>query len=162
MARFSFSVLASIGALAIVGGVVATRESDSNEPRGIRNKNPGNLVITDIPWVGKVPVDENTDGTFEQFYQAEYGIRALYRDVSGDVERDGLNTPRKLITEYAPPHENNTEAYIQFVSNRLNISPDSVILPFQYPSLVAAIIEIENGKNPYNLAFIEYSSLITA
>ena len=119
------------------------------EPRGIRNNNPGNLVITNIAWKGKVTKAMNTDKVYEQFIEPLWGIRAMFMDVRGDIEKDGLNTIRKLITEYAPKFENNTAAYISFVSNKLGIGPDTKIQPSQYLNLLKAIIQQENGKQPY-------------
>lgn len=124
------------------------------EPRGIRNNNPGNLVITGDAWKGKVPVSQNTDGKFEQFTQPLWGIRAMFIDVRGDIEKDGLNTIRKLITEYAPQFENNTAAYIQSVVNQVGIGPDARILPVHYLNVLKAIIRHENGKQPYSDAQI--------
>lgn len=120
-----------------------------NEPRGIRNNNPGNLVLTSIAWKGKVFNAMNTDKVYEQFTEPKWGIRAMFMDVRGDIEKDGKNTIRKLITEYAPPKGNNTAAYIAFVSKRLGISADSRIQPSHYLELLKAIIQQENGKNPY-------------
>lgn len=124
------------------------------EKRGIRNNNPGNLVITNIDWKGKVPVSQNTDGKFEQFTQPLWGIRAMFMDVRGDIEKDGLNTIRKLITAYAPKIENNTAAYIQAVVNRVGIGADARILQSHYLSLLKAIIHHENSKQPYSDALI--------
>lgn len=124
------------------------------ESRGIRNNNPGNLVLTEIAWKGKVPNAKNTDGKFEQFTQPLWGIRAMFIDVRGDIEKDGLNTIRKLITEYAPKFENNTAAYIQSVVNQVGIGPDTRILPAHYLNLLKAIIKHENGKQPYSDALI--------
>ena len=144
----------------LIGLVFMNRKS--SEPRGIRNNNPGNLIITGIDWVGKVPVADNTDGKFEQFVKPEFGIRALYRDVKGDIERKGLNTTRTLISAFAPKSENDTESYIQFVAGRIGIGPDDFIFPFLYPGLIAAIIEFENGQQPYSIAQIEQSFNIVA
>jgi hypothetical protein len=124
------------------------------EPRGIRNNNPGNLVLTTIAWKGKVPNAQNTDKHFEQFTAPLWGIRAMFMDVRGDIEKDGLNTLRKLIAVYAPAHENNTQAYIDFVSKKLGIGADSKIMPSHYFELLKAIIQIENGKQPYTDALI--------
>lgn len=124
------------------------------ESRGLRNNNPGNLVLTTIAWKGKVPNAQNTDGKFEQFTQPLWGIRAMFIDVRGDIEKDGLNTIRKLITEYAPKFENNTAAYIQSVVNQVGIGPDTRILPVHYLNLLKAIIKHENGKQPYSDALI--------
>lgn len=121
----------------------------SFEPRGIRNNNPGNLVITSIAWKGKVPVAQNTDKHFEQFTSPLFGIRAMFMDVRGDVEKDGLNTVRKLISVYAPAFENNTQSYIDFIAKQLGISPDAKITSDKYLPLMKAIIQMENGKQPY-------------
>lgn len=94
--------------------------------RGIRNNNPGNLRITDDNWVGMIPREQNTDGSFVQFKEMKYGIRAMLRDVVNDILK-GKNTVRKLITEYAPPTENNTEIYINGVAKKMGLKPDDVI-----------------------------------
>jgi hypothetical protein len=73
----------------------------------------------------------------------------MFMDLRGDIVKDGLNTPRKLITSYAPPHENNTAAYIAAVSKALKIGPDSPITPAHYPALLEAVIQQENGIQPY-------------
>jgi hypothetical protein len=124
------------------------------EPRGIKNNNPGNLVLTTIAWKGKVPNAQNTDGKFEQFTQPLWGLRAMFMDVRGDIEKDGMNTVRKLITEYAPKHENNTAAYIDFVSKKIGLGADTKIMPTNYFGLLKAIIQMENGKQPYSDALI--------
>lgn len=122
---------------------------NKNLPRGIRNNNPGNLVITSIPWNGKIPVSKNTDGSYEQFSSALMGIRAMFIDMRGDIEKDGNNTIRKLITEYAPPHENNTAAYIAAVSQKLGLHADAAIQKSHYHALIKAVIQHENGQQPY-------------
>lgn len=122
--------------------------------RGIRNNNPGNLIRTAIDWRGKVPHERNTDTRFEQFETTAgvpghiWGIRAMLMDVRSDI-RKGLTTIKALITEYAPPVENNTAAYIKAVSSAVGIAPDAPILIAHYPALMAAIIKHENGVNPY-------------
>ena len=118
----------------------------NNLPRGIRNNNPGNLVITGNAWVGKLPLNQNTDGRFEQFTSLEYGIRAMAYDITGDVSR-GLNTLTKLVTAYAPPSENNTQGYINSVSAETGISPDETLV-LSYDALKAIVrakINVENG-----------------
>lgn len=132
------------------GGKVAY---DTYKQRGIRNNNPGNLIITNIPWKGKVTREKNTDGKFEQFTSPEFGIRAMFMDIRGDIKR-GLNTIRKLITTYAPPSENNTAAYIAAVSKSIGKAPDATISEADYPQLVAAIIKHENGVQPYPMETI--------
>jgi len=142
----------------IVGGGAVTYRHFKQ--RGIRNNNPGNLVKTGIAWKGKVPHARNKDSRFEQFedYQGVpghlWGIRAMFHDMRSDITKKGQNTIRKLITAYAPPHENNTAAYIAAVAKAVGIGPDAAILPVHYPALVASVINHENGIQPYPMADI--------
>lgn len=122
-------------------------------PRGIRNANPGNLILTNIPWRGKVPNKENTDRKFEQFRDTDgvpgivWGIRAMMMDVWGDIKKDGKNTLNKLIPEYAPSHENNTKAYIKTLSQNIGIGPDDKLVVSQKTlcALAKWISRVENG-----------------
>lgn len=122
--------------------------------RGLRNNNPGNIRITRIPWTGKVPVSENTDGEFEQFYNAEDGIRAMARDLLTGYNR-GEDTISEIISSWAPNNENNTGAYIASVSKQTGIEPNSRFPSDKIKSLVKAIIVHENGINPYSDSVIE-------
>jgi len=155
-----------LGLLLVIGAFVATNREEIQQTirtlaaRGIRNNNPGNLELTDIPWRGKVPRLENTDGRFEQFYTAFDGIRALARDLTTKTGR-GLDTIRKIIEVYAPPFnddgtfENDTVAYIKSVSKRTGIGADEPInFDVQKFDLVNAIIFHEQGENPYPDALI--------
>ena len=118
--------------------------------RGFENNNPGNLVITSASWKGKVPLHLNTDGHFEQFTQMYWGLRAMMIDIVGDIVKDGKNTLRKLIHEYAPAFENNTSAYINYVSNKTGLKPDEAIKLDKslLAKIIRAKIEVENGKDP--------------
>lgn len=118
-----------------------------NAPRGQRNNNPGNLIKTNIKWQGKVESDRNSDGHFEQFYEMKYGVRALIKDLLNDIKK-GKNTLPKLISEFAPAHENNTNGYIQRVSKMTGIGINQIIQPTasNLEVLVKAIIQVENGK----------------
>lgn len=116
-------------------------------PRGLRNNNPANLVITNISWFGKVPKSENTDGKFEQFTDVRYGLRALRKDLTNDIGK-GLDTVQKLISSYAPPSENNTGSYISVVSSALAKHKDTKLTADRETlfKLIKAIITHENGK----------------
>jgi hypothetical protein len=121
-------------------------------PRGLRNNNPGNLVQTAINWQGKIPLSQNTDSRFEQFVELRYGIRAMILDMINDYKM-GLTTLGKLINEYAPGFENNTAAYIKFVSDRTGIPANSVFPPTtdNFAKITRAMIEKEIGT-----AYISY------
>lgn len=146
-------VLAVIFAVVLVsaGGYVTYTHF---RQRGIRNNNPGNLRLTDIAWKGKVPRSQNTDGAFEQFRDDAgvpghiWGIRAAYVDVRSKLS-GGYNTVRKIISRYAPPNENNTEAYIAVVARAVGKSADAALTSADLPRVLEAIIKHENGVQPY-------------
>ena len=51
---------------------------------------------------------------FVQFDDPVYGIRAIAR-IMKSYEREGINTLAKAIDRWAPPNENNSQAYIDDV-----------------------------------------------
>lgn len=97
-----------------------------NLARGLRNNNPGNIKINPAnDWQGKVPLDQNTDGTFEQFYFFAYGVRAMIRLIRDSyMLQQGRNTIEKIILQYAPASENDPDAYTNFVSTATGYAPD--------------------------------------
>ena len=125
-------------------------------PRGMRNKNPGNIRISISEWQGEVPVDENTDGTFEQFTEMKYGIRALMKLLIKYI-RSGRDTIEKVITRYAPGNENNTEAYIQAVCNYTGFQRDEVLKPDEntIKKMAYAISHHENGGDYLKIGDVE-------
>ena len=134
-------------------------KADKTKPRGERNNNPGNLVKTNINWQGKVENDRNSDGRFEQFYEMKFGVRALIKDILNDIKK-GKNNLTSLISEFAPKHENHTDAYINQVAKATGLSATQVINPSyqNIRAIVKAIAQVENGKpiitdNDFNQAW---------
>ncbi|PHM64878.1 structural protein [Xenorhabdus kozodoii] len=65
----------------------------------------------------------------------------------------GDNTIRQFISRWAPPNENDTEGYIAYVCQSVGINSRSVIDVNHKPTmtaLVKAIIQMENGQQPYS------------
>ncbi|MBF03231.1 MAG: hypothetical protein CMP76_08040 [Flavobacterium sp.] len=118
--------------------------NNSNLPRGLINNNPGNLVQTSIAWLGKVPLSQNTDSRFEQFYELRYGIRALMRDIISDYKK-GKNTVVSLITEFAPEFENNTTVYINSVIASVGSNIIGDLTQEKLIAICKAIVLVENG-----------------
>lgn len=113
-------------------------------PRGVRNNNPGNIKINPANnWKGAVPHSQNTDGTFEQFREYVFGVRAMIKLMQNYISQ-GNNTIRKIVNKYAPVSENPTSAYLNFISERTGYGPDQKITAVTYP-LVSAIAQFENG-----------------
>lgn len=121
------------------------------EPRGIRNNNPLNIEQGEN-WNGLAEVQ--TDSRFCVFTDPRFGYRAAARILKSYKNR-GVETLAQIISTWAPAGENNTAAYIASVSQKTEISADSVVSVDQYPALFAAMTIHENGKNPYPLELIE-------
>jgi hypothetical protein len=139
--------------IAGLGGGVAVASYRHYKQRGIRNDNPGNIERGKTKWVGMRPVQ--TDSRFLQFIDAEHGIRALYKTLLTYRNSHGLTTIRGIINRWAPPSENNTDAYIAGVAKALKISADTPLTnATQYMELIKSITQHENGVMPYSDAEI--------
>lgn len=122
--------------------------------RGLRNNNPGNLIYTSIPWVGKLSYADNKDWSgnpanvvkhFEQFNTLEDGIRAAAMDITNDYFTDGKQTVAQLVYERAPAFENSPEVIIQHVKDLTGLDGNT---PFTLDAqgllaLLHAFIDIE-------------------
>ena len=130
------------------------RKDNKFTARGLRNNNPFNLQKTSIQWQGKTT---GNDSRFETFLTVQQGIRAGVIDIVGDIAKDGLNTLSKLFESFAPRHENDTTAYINFVSKAANVAPGALLTtngkidPATLAKIVTAIIQKENGIQQANL-----------
>lgn len=64
---------------------------------------------------------------FVTFLDWRYGLRAA-AVLLRTYLRKGINTPRAMITRFAPPEDgNSTELYITFVCTRSGLRPDQII-----------------------------------
>ena len=108
-------------------------------PRGIRNHNPLNIRRSKDQWQGMAKVQ--TDRAFVQFESLEWGWRAAFKLLTRTYYHNyRLYTIRMIIQRWAPPQENNTEAYVQNVSRLSGIGPDEPIgIPSEKPSRWMAV-----------------------
>lgn len=121
------------------------------EPRGIRNNNPLNIRKGNN-WKGERP--HQTDKAFEEFQSMEFGIRAgfiiLRKYINGYFGlTEKHNTIEKIIRRWAPPSENATQKYIDFVAKDMGISahlPISFNCKKKMVDLVYAMIFVECGQ----------------
>lgn len=114
-------------------------------PRGLRNNNPGNIRINKDTFQGEV--DPSQDKSFKQFKTMAYGYRAMFIDLSTKLNR-GLNTIEKIIYVWAPPNENDTEAYIDQVVKLSGVPRKKILNKYSgddYIEIVAAMSQVENG-----------------
>ena len=91
--------------------------------RGIRNNNPLNIEKGNN-WQGeRAP---QSDRRFEEFVSLEYGLRAGFKILKKYMARPprgyGQDTLARIISRWAPPSENTTDQYIDFVSVRSGVS----------------------------------------
>jgi len=125
--------------------------------RGIRNNNPGNIRITSDKWQGQKPKSESQDKVFVTFYHVDFGLRALCVLLHNYIIM-GYDTPRKIISRYAPPNENFTDYYVGFVASffdndehhRISYNTDDFF------RLMHAICDFESG---YDFTFSHYKQL---
>lgn len=116
--------------------------------RGLRNNNPGNIRLDGVHWKGEK--EPSTDGAFKQFTSMAWGYRAMFQTLNTYSNKYGLDTIRKMISRWAPPTENDTEAYIKAVSDRSGTPPDSRITTTNRDvmvPIVAAMSRVENGED---------------
>lgn len=122
--------------------------------RGLRNNNPGNIRHNKDDFQGEVR--PSRDSAFKQFQSLAYGYRAMFVMLGTYLSR-GHNTIMKIITNWAPPNENNTEAYIRSVEKLSGVKRDKVLTSnggLDYIKIVAAMSQVENGE-PADLLDVE-------
>lgn len=123
--------------------------------RGLRINNPGNIRTSTTPWQGKVT--PSRDAAFETFDTPEHGMRAAAKVLLTYFNKHKLDTVTKIISRWAPPSENDTQAYITAVSERTGMPPDAFIDltdPMLFTVLLMAIIRHEQGLDPYPAATV--------
>lgn len=138
-----------------------------NTPRGVRNRNPGNIDYNPRnAWQGQLGLEEGVSKPrFARFDHPENGIRALgkllinYRGKDGmpGVGGKGIDTVLETINRWAPSNENDTQAYASAVAKRLGVcttDPINIKDPATLRGMVLSIIIHENGGNPYPDAII--------
>lgn len=114
--------------------------------RGIDNCNPGNIRLSKVFYRGEVQPSQ--DAAFKQFISMEWGYRAMFVLLDTYARRYGLNTIRGMISRYAPPSENNTEAYIAAICEWTGIAADEVLDTRSRRDMVPIVVamsRIENG-----------------
>ncbi|MBH2876149.1 hypothetical protein I5L47_26850, partial [Serratia marcescens] len=99
-----------------VGQWIRGQFSGANEPRGIRNNNPGNLNY--VGQNGAMLEDHATprfarfNSAFEGFAALGKQIKAYYNGTSKAAGYQKLQSVEDIISRFAPASENNTQAYI--------------------------------------------------
>ena len=112
--------------------------------RGIRNNNPGNVRLSRDHWQGQVW--PGADKSFCTFDTMSNGVRCAGL-IFLNYQKAGLNSTRQMIHRWAPPVENNTDAYVNDVAHSVGLGADAPV-HFTTPLLVnflRAVFRHENG-----------------
>lgn len=126
--------------------------SVSKEPLSVRNNNPGNLR-----YVGQEGASPG-EGGFARFETPEAGMEAMRRQIELDTQTRGMNLGQ-FLNKYAPPSENKTGNYIQFVSQKTGLDPNQPVPAEKIAAIQAAMIEMEGG--PRSVAAFKVASAPT-
>ena len=113
--------------------------------RGLRNNNPGNIMLSETRYRGET---DSGDSAFKRFESMPLGYRAMFVLLYTYQKRYGLNTIEGMIVRYAPPFENNTVGYAGFVVRRSGIGlnePIDTLCREQMVAVVSAMSRVENG-----------------
>jgi hypothetical protein len=113
--------------------------------RGLRNNNPGNIERGDA-WQGLRPTQ--TDSRFAQFVEMRYGVRAALIIFRNYQSKYGLKTIAQMIARWAPPTENDTNAYVSAVAQRVGIpsnAPLNLADVRTATNFLRAVFRHENG-----------------
>lgn len=114
--------------------------------RGLRNNNPLNIRRNKTAWKGLAA--EQNDSAFFTFIAPCWGYRAAFITLRNYKRLHGIDTIAGWIARWAPPVENDTAAYIKYVTRKCSLSPNDEIDcndKGAMCALVAAMSQMENG-----------------
>jgi hypothetical protein len=114
--------------------VYSNEAAVTNPPAPLRNNNPGALM---------------PGGKLAQYPDMQTGIAAMDQNLAS-YGKQGVNTLSAVISKWAPPNENDTQAYIKDVSQRLGIPANQKVdlsNPAQRLAISSAIMLHENGSS---------------
>ncbi len=114
--------------------------------RGLRNNNPLNIRRNGTRWKGLSA--EQRDSAFFCFEAPCWGYRAAFITLRNYKRLHGLSTLAEWVSRWAPPVENDTQAYIAFVARKSGVAPGDSVDESNGDvmcRIVAAMSLMENG-----------------
>lgn len=113
--------------------------------------NPGNIKKNKESLKFQGVSKEQPHKRFLKFNDEVWGLRALARILVTYKDKYKINTLEKAISRYAPPEENPTEKYIEFVSDKSGF-PRNQELDFHLYEhtvpIIKAMVRFEQGEQP--------------
>lgn len=113
--------------------------------RGLRNNNPGNIKKTAQPWAGEI---SGSDPVFKSFKSPEAGLKAM-STLLNHYASNGINTINRLVRRWSATDQS---GYARHLATRLGIdvnAPINLRDKSVRGAIMQAMIEFENGRNPY-------------
>ena len=108
------------------------KPQSKNVPAPIRNNNPGALM---------------PGGKLAQYKTPEEGLAAIDKNLAS-YGKKGVSTLADVISKWAPPNENDTNAYIAHVAKVTGLNPNQKLdlsNPLIRHQISAGIVQQENG-----------------
>ena len=119
--------MATGGVIRMAEGRMATFPIDQAPAQssiiGQRINNPFNIRQYNQGFVGET----GTEDGFISFEDPMYGVRAADRVLTTYGRDRDIGSIRGLVSRFAPPSENETQSYIDYISGQLGIDPDAEI-----------------------------------
>ena len=121
------------------------------QSRQARNNNWLNIRrVNGQWWQGQVETPAGGEKTFCVFRGPDWGYRAAFKTLDTYWHRYNCRTLGQIIARWAPPTENNVEAYtsavegLTFIGRNDQLAPPSV--NERYLKIVAAMCRVESGQ----------------
>ena len=124
---------------------------DGSQPLSVRNNNPLNIR-------------DSATGKFKQFSNQQEGLQSTVDDLTAKITGNSRAMQAKfgkgyqptlsnIISTWAPPSENNTNNYINYVSQKTGIKPDQILTTADINKIMPAMAEMEGGKKNVDYFF---------
>jgi len=107
------------------------------------DNNIGNIRATNINWTGKGAPHRG----FETFGAPQDGANAMATNMRSYLERNPDMTVAQMIARWAPPSENNTDAYIRTVAESTGVNPAMPLREVLADPLLAATVMKAMGQH---------------
>lgn len=136
---------------------MANQQTNKPKNRGTRNNNWLNVrAPSNKYWVGQTGRD---DKGFAIFSDPVYSLRAGFRLFNTYKLKYGINTIRGIIYRFAPPNENDTDNYVNYVSQKTGLDPDRFLTESDWPNIITYMAKMETQNLPDNNLLLRAENL---
>ena len=113
-----------------------------------------------MQWKGEITAPGEA---FCRFASLEMGCRAMLKLLRRYINVKKRKTIRRVIALWAPPSENNTSAYIDFVARSMDVHPDDTLSADRDTliALASAMTRVEQGASVPRSVWLHAYRLLT-